>query len=137
MRNIAIDLAPLRKYRDFRLIFTAGLFSYFGTMITLVALPFQVKELTNSYWMVGLIGTVEIVPLIIFGLYGGVLADHVDRKKMIWFTEFGTLVATFVLLINALRDEPSVLLIFIIAAAFAGLSGLKRPSQEAILPRLV
>ena len=137
MSSLAIDLTPLRKYRDFRLIFTAGLFSYFGSMITFVALPFQIKELTGSFWMVGLIGAVEIVPLIIFGLYGGVLADHVDRKKMIWLTEFGTLVATFVLFLNALRDKPSVVLIFIIAAIFAALSGLKRPSQEAILPRLV
>lgn len=137
MKSVAIDLTPLRRYRDFRLIFTAGLFSYFGTMITLVALPFQIKELTNSYWMVGLIGSVEIVPLVIFGLYGGVLADHVDRKKMIWFTEFGTLIATLVLFLNALRDEPSVIVIFVIAAVFAALSGLKRPSQDAILPRLV
>lgn len=137
MRNFAIDLGPIRKYRDFRLIFSAGLFSYFGTMITLVALPFQVKELTNSFWMVGLIGTVEMIPLVVFGLYGGVLADHVDRKKMIWFTEFGTLLATFALFLNALRDEPSVILIFVVAAIFAALSGLKRPSQEAILPRLV
>ena len=137
MSSLAIDLTPLRKYRDFRLIFTAGLFSYFGSMITFVALPFQIKELTGSYWMVGLIGAVEIIPLIIFGLYGGVLADHVDRKKMIWLTEFGTLVATFILFLNALREKPSVVLIFIIAAIFAALSGLKRPSQEAILPRLV
>ena len=137
MSSLAIDLTPLRKYRDFRLIFTAGLFSYFGSMITFVTLPFQIKELTGSYWIVGLIGAVEIIPLIIFGLYGGVLADHVDRKKMIWFTEFGTLVATFILFLNALRDKPSVVLIFIIAAIFAALSGLKRPSQEAILPRLV
>ena len=137
MRNLAIDLTPLRKYRDFRFIFTAGLFSYFGSMITFVALPFQIKELTGSYWMVGLIGVVEIIPLIIFGLYGGVLADHVDRKKMIWVTEFGTLIATFILFLNALRDEPSVILIFVIAAIFAALSGLKRPSQDAILPRLV
>jgi MFS family permease len=137
MRNVAIDLTPLRKYRDFRFIFTAGLFSYFGSMITFVALPFQIKELTGSYWMVGLIGVVEIIPLIIFGLYGGVLADHVDRKKMIWVTEFGTLVATFILFLNALRDKPSVILIFVIAAIFAALSGLKRPSQDAILPRLV
>ena len=106
-------------------------------MITFVALPFQVKELTNSYWAVGLIGAVEIIPLIIFGLYGGVLADYVDRKKMIWLTEFGTLVATAVLLLNSLREKPSVILIFIIAAIFAALSGLKRPSQDAILPRLV
>ncbi|MFM9141551.1 MAG: MFS transporter [Actinomycetota bacterium] len=137
MARLAMDLSPLKKYRDFRLIFTAGLFSYFGSMITFVALPFQVKELTNSFWAVGLIGIVEIIPLTIFGLYGGVLADHVDRKKMIWFTEFGTLIATLILFLNARRENPSVILLFVIAAIFAALSGLKRPSQEAILPRLV
>ncbi|GDX13457.1 MFS transporter [Actinomycetes bacterium] len=137
MRKYAIDLSPLRKYRDFKLLFTAGLFSYFGSMITFVALPFQVKELTGSFWAVGLIGVVEIIPLIVFGLYGGVLADYLDRKKMIWFTEFGTLIATSILLINSLQEKPSVILIFVIAAIFAALSGLKRPSQDAILPRLV
>jgi MFS family permease len=106
-------------------------------MITFVALPFQIKELTGSFWAVGLIGVVEIIPLIVFGLYGGVLADYLDRKKMIWFTEFGTLIATSILLINSLQEEPSVILIFVIAAVFAALSGLKRPSQDAILPRLV
>jgi len=106
-------------------------------MITFVALPFQIKELTNSYWAVGLIGAVEIIPLTIFGLYGGVLADYVDRKKMIWLTEFGTLIATAILFLNSLREKPSVILLFIIAAIFAALSGLKRPSQDAILPRLV
>ena len=137
MRKYAIDLTPIKKYRDFKLLFTAGLFSYFGSMITFVALPFQVKELTGSFWAVGLIGVVEIIPLIVFGLYGGVLADYLDRKKMIWFTEFGTLIATSILLINSLQEEPSVILIFVIAAIFAALSGLKRPSQDAILPRLV
>ena len=137
MRKYAIDLSPLKKYRDFKLLFTAGLFSYFGSMITFVALPFQIKELTGSFWAVGLIGVVEIIPLIVFGLYGGVLADYLDRKKMIWFTEFGTLIATSILLINSLQEEPSVILIFVIAAIFAALSGLKRPSQDAILPRLV
>ena len=137
MRKYAIDLTPIKKYRDFKLLFTAGLFSYFGSMITFVALPFQIKELTGSFWAVGLIGVVEIIPLIVFGLYGGVLADYLDRKKMIWFTEFGTLIATSILLINSLQEEPSVILIFVIAAIFAALSGLKRPSQDAILPRLV
>lgn len=137
MRKYAIDLTPIKKYRDFKLLFTAGLFSYFGSMITFVALPFQVKELTGSFWAVGLIGVVEIIPLIVFGLYGGVLADYLDRKKMIWFTEFGTLIATSILLINSLQEKPSVILIFVIAAIFAALSGLKRPSQDAILPRLV
>ena len=68
---------------------------------------------------------------------GGVLADHVDRKKMIWTTEFATLIATSILFLNSLREKPSVILLFVIAAIFAALSGLKRPSQDAILPRLV
>jgi MFS family permease len=137
VRKIAIDLSPLTKYRDFRLLFTAGVFSYFGSAIIFVTLPFQIKELTNSFWAVGLIGMVEIVPLTIFGLYGGVLADHVDRKKMIWLTEFGTTIATVALLLNSLQDKPSVALLYVITAIFAALSGLKRPSQDAILPRLV
>ena len=47
VRKYAIDLSPLKKYRDFKLLWSAGLFSYFGSMITFVALPFQIKELTN------------------------------------------------------------------------------------------
>jgi MFS family permease len=67
-------------------------------MITYVAVPFQIKEMTNSYIAVGLSGVVEIVPLILFGLYGGVLADYVDRKKMVWATEFASLVLVAILL---------------------------------------
>ena len=56
-------------------------------MFTYVAVPFQIKELTNSYVAVAMSGLIEIVPLVIFGLYGGVLADAIDRKKLIWITE--------------------------------------------------
>ena len=51
------------------------------------------KLLTNSYLAVGIMGAFEIVPLIFFGLYGGVLADSVDRKKMIWMTEGAALLS--------------------------------------------
>lgn len=135
--NLAIDFSPLKKYPDFRRLWLAGLISYFGSMFTYVALPFQVKELTGSYLAVGLIGLVEITPLVIFGLYGGVLADHMDRKKMIWATEFASLFLSAVLLINALLPSPSLILIYVVAALFAAVDGLQRPSSDAILPRLV
>ena len=106
-------------------------------MITYVTLPFQIKELTNSYVAVGLMGVVQLVPLIVFGLYGGVLADSVDRKKMVWATEFGALIATLLLLINALLPNPSLLLLYVVAGVFAALNGLQRPSADAILPRIV
>ena len=137
MAKFAIDLTPLKKYPDFRNLWTAGLISYFGSMITYVALPFQLKELTGSYLAVGLLGVVEIVPLIIFGLYGGVLADSVDRKKMVWATEAGALILVLVLLGNSLLGSPTTLAIYLVAALFAVVDGLQRPSMDAMLPRLV
>jgi len=135
--NFAIDLAPLRKSKDFSLLWAAGLISYFGSMITYVAVPFQVKELTNSYVAVAISGLVEIVPLVIFGLYGGVLADALDRKKLIWVTEALSLIFTAALLVNALLDSPSLILIYIVSGLFAATSGLRQPAMQAALPRLV
>lgn len=135
--KFAIDISPLRRYPDFRNLWAAGLISYLGSMITYVALPFQLKELTGSYLAVGLLGIIEITPLIIFGLYGGVLADTVDRKKMIWATEAGAMVLVLFLFGNSLLAEPSVLAIYIAAGLFAVVDGLQRPSMGAILPRLV
>ena len=137
MAKFAIDLTPLRKYPDFRNLWTAGLISYFGSMITFVALPFQLKELTGSYLAVGLLGAVEVIPLIAFGLYGGVLADSVDRKKMVWATEAGALILVAILLGNSLLPNPSIAVIYIVAALFAVVNGLQRPSMDAMLPRLV
>jgi MFS family permease len=106
-------------------------------MITYVAVPFQVKELTGSYIAVAISGLVEIVPLIIFGLYGGVLADALDRKKLIWITELLSLLFTAILLINSMMDSPSLLLIYIVSGLFAATSGLRQPAMQAALPRLV
>jgi len=135
--RFAIDLTPLTKYPDFRNLWASGLITYLGSMITYVAVPFQIKEMTNSYIAVGLSGVVEIVPLILFGLYGGVLADYVDRKKMVWATEFASLVLVAILLVNSLSPNPNLILIYVVIGLFAAVNGLQRPSADAILPRLV
>ena len=137
MSKFAIDLSPLKKYPDFRHLWSAGLVSYLGSMITYVAMPFQLKEITHSYVAVGILGIIEIVPLIIFGLYGGVLADAVDRKKMIWATEIGAMAIVTILLVNSYLPDPKTIVIYICAALFAVVDGLQRPSMGAILPRLV
>jgi MFS family permease len=137
MRKIAIDIDPIKKYRDFRYLWSSGLISNLGSMITYVAIPFQIKELTNSYLAVGISGLVELIPLIVFGLYGGVLADAVDRKKMIWATEAAAAILSLILLLNALSSEPKLYLIYIVGALFAAVNGLHGPSADAILPRVV
>ena len=137
MSKFAIDISPLKKYPDFRNLWASGLISYLGSMVTYVAIPFQIKELTNSYIAVGIVGAIEIIPLILFGLYGGVLADYVDRKKMVWATEAAALVLSGILLLNSLSSEPKVWVIYVMAGLFASVDGLQRPSADAILPRIV
>jgi len=135
--KLALDLTPLKKYPDFRNLWAAGLVSYLGSMITYVAIPFQIKELTNSYLAVGIVGAIELVPLIVFGLYGGVLADSVNRKIMVWATEAAALILVALLLANSMLWEPKVWVIYIAAGLFAVVDGLQRPSADAMLPRLV
>ena len=137
MAKLALDLTPLKKYPDFRNLWAAGLVSYLGSMITYVAIPFQIKELTNSYLAVGIVGAIELVPLIVFGLYGGVLVDSVNRKIMVWATEAAALILVALLLANSALWEPKVWVIYIAAGLFAVVDGLQRPSADAMLPRLV
>ena len=128
MSKFALDLSPLKKYRELRLLFTSGLITLLGSMVTYVALPFQIKDLTNSYIAVGLMGAAQIIPLIVFSLYGGVLADSLDRKKMIFITEFGSLALSSLLLFNSLLHKPHLILLYFIAAGFTSLDGLQTPS---------
>jgi hypothetical protein len=75
LRALLPDLAPWRASADFRRLWVAGLVTNFGSFLTFVALPVQMKVLTGSAVAVGAIGAVELVPLVVFGLYGGALAD--------------------------------------------------------------
>ena len=137
LKRFAVDLTPLRKYPDFKNLWLSGLITYLGSMVTYVALPFQIKELTNSYIAVGAMGAVQLIPLIIFGLYGGVLADRVDRKKMIITTEFVLMLMVLTLVVNSRLEKPHLIWLYVVAGCFSALDGLQRPSADAILPRLV
>jgi MFS family permease len=132
-----MDITPLRDSRDFRLLFAAGTVFYLGGMVSYVAIPFQVYRLTGSNIAVGAIGLVELVPLVIFGLYGGALADHVDRRRLLIGCGIAQAVLTSVLAVNAFADSPSVPLIFVVSAFLSAASSMQRPSREALMPRTV
>ena len=136
-RRIRLDLSPLRHSRGFRTLFTGGVITSLGSMVTYVALPYQIAELTDSFVAVGVIGLVELVPLIVFGLYGGSLADRIDRRRMIIAGEIAAGSIAIVLTINALMPSPNIVVIYIAAMIFASIDGLQRPSMESLLPRLV
>jgi MFS family permease len=137
LRALRMDTTPLRRSRDFRLLFLAGTVFYFGGMVSYVAIPYQIYTLTDSNLAVGAIGLVELAPIVVFGLYGGALADHVDRRRLLIATGIGQAAFTAVLAVNAFRDDPDVWVIFVVAVALASCSALQRPSREALLPRTV
>jgi MFS family permease len=106
-------------------------------MVTYVAIPYQVKQLTGSFVLVGVLGLVELVPLVVLGLYGGALADAVDRRLMVLLTEVALGLMSAFLLANALLPRPQLWPLYVFAFVAAGLDGLQRPSLDSLLPRIV
>ncbi len=137
LRVLRIDVSPWRDSRDFRLLWVAGTVFYLGGMVSYVAIPFQIYTLTGSNLAVGMIGLVELAPLLVFGLYGGALADHVDRRRLLIGTGLAQAVFTGVLAVNAFLAQPSIVVIFVVAALLSAASSMQRPSREALLPRTV
>jgi len=136
-RRLRVDTTPLRTSRDYRLLFIGGSVTRVGSMVTYVAIPFQVKELTGSFVLVGALGLVELLPLVVFGLYGGALADAVDRRRMVLLTEVALMAMSAFLLVNALLPQPQLWPLYVFAFVAAGLDGLQRPSLDSLIPRLV
>jgi len=132
-----LDLSPLRRYRDFRLVFIGQLVSSFGNFITYVALPVQVYALTKSSAAVGLIGSVQLVPLAVTALWGGALADSLDRRSLLLRCEALMALGSLALVVNSLLPTPSVTVLFVVAAFTAAVNGFHRPSLEAITQKLV
>ncbi|MEU3874325.1 MULTISPECIES: MFS transporter [Streptomyces] len=137
LRTLLPDLAPLRTSADFRRMWIAGLITSFGGFLTFVAVPLQLKELTGSALAVGATGAVELVPLIVFGLYGGALADAMDRRKLILWTEAGLGVLSALLLLNSVLPHPLIWPMYVVVALVSALTGLQRPALQAIVPRVV
>lgn len=134
---LRVDLTPAKRSRDFRLLVLGSTVFTLGQAIAYVAVPFQIYTLTGSNTMVGLIGLVELVPLLIAGLWGGALADHVDRKKLLVITGAVQVFFTVLLAINAFLADPHIWVLFAVAPFLVSAAALQRPSREALLPRTV
>jgi MFS family permease len=137
LRLATIDITPLRRHRDFRLLFIGRLVSFFGSMITVVAVPYQVYQLSHSVLLVGMLGLAELAALIGFAMLGGALADAADRRTMVLLSEGGLMAGSLLLTGNSLLAHPLIWLIFGIAALQGAFDALQQPSLGALVPRLV
>jgi len=137
VRAVAADTGPLRRHREFRRLFTATTVSGFGSAVTMVAAPLQVQRLTHSTTAVGLIGLAELGPLLVVGLWGGALADTLDRRRLAVASQGGLVVCSVALTANAALGAPRLWPVYLVAAVAAGSWAVQRPATDAMVPRLV
>ena len=137
LARIAVDIRPLRDSRDFRRLWFGTGISAIGSQITTVAIPFQLYAETRSTLLVGLLGIAALVPLLIVPIYGGAVADAVDRRRMLLLSDLALLAVTGGLLVNALLPDPRVWFLFAAEALGTAAYGFQRPARNALTPRLV
>jgi MFS family permease len=113
------------------------MFSSTGSHITAVAIAFQIYEITHSPLAVGLIGLVELVPLLTLPFLGGALADTMDRRKLLLATESLSVLCAGGLAVNSLLAEPQLWVIYVIAALYVSAYALGSPAQRSATPLLV
>jgi MFS family permease len=133
---VALDTRPLAVPVYRRLLIGQGT-AFVGTMVTEVAVPVQIYAISHSSLYVGLTGLAGLVPIVIFGLYGGAIADAVDRRRLYLWSSLGTWVVTILLLAQTLLDVRSVGLILGLVAVQAAGFAISSSTRGAIIPRIV
>lgn len=137
MTRLLVDISPLRRYRHFRRLWAGQVLSGIGSQLTLVAVSFQAYRLTHSTLVVGLISLAQLFPLLAGALWGGALADAMDRRKVLMLTQVAMAAAVGGLVVNASLSHPQVWPLFVCTAAGAGFQGIDWPARRAALPMLV
>ncbi|MFJ9519999.1 MFS transporter [Kitasatospora sp. NPDC101801] len=136
-RGALADLSPLREHPDYRRLWTGQVVSAVGQQMTAVAVAVQVYALTGSSFATGLVGLFSLVPLVGLGLYGGAIADTVDRRLLGLVGSSGLALTSAVLAVQAMLGLGSVGLLYAAVALQSGFFALSSPARSAMIPRLV
>jgi MFS family permease len=131
------QLPPAFQHRDFALFWAGGLLSAFGSQFTTVAMGWQIYQLTDSAFQVGLIGLARALPQIALSLLGGVLADAIDRRRLLVVIQLGQCLVSATLAAATFTGLVSPALLYLSAAALAFGTALETPSRQAAVPNLV
>ena len=137
MARLFVDLTPLRASKPYRRLWSAMGISNIGQQMTAVAVGLQVYELTDSSFMVGLVGLFQLVPLVGFGLYGGTLSDAFDRRLVGLISALGLWACSVGFLIQSSLGLESVAVLYGLIAIQSGFFAVGNPARQAIIPRLV
>ncbi len=140
LRGLLLDVTPLRRDRDFRRLWSGQVVNAIGNQITRITLPFQVYALTESTLALAALTAAQLVPIVLFALGGGSIADAVDRRRLMMTTQ--TLLAANSLALalvasGVLGSQPPLAAILVLAFIAAGLGAIDQPARTSAVPRLV
>lgn len=135
--RLTADLTPLRASRELRLLVLGNFVSGLGTQAALVALPFQIYTQTHSPLLTGLLGAVELGPLVFSALLGGALADRYDRRKLLLLDQVAVVVLPAALAAAAFAGSPPIVLLYVLGGLLAGFAAIQNVVRSAIVPNLV
>jgi len=132
-----LNLSLLKKNKNFRFLFLGQALSFFGTMVSQVAFPYQIYLQTHSNFMVGLLSLVQLIPLLCTALFGGVFADRYHRRALLLIAETFLAISCGLLLWNACLAVPHIWVLFVVGAVVSALSGLHRPALQGIKQQII
>ncbi len=136
LSKIVPDPRPL-QIPNYRRLFVSQIATVVGSALTAVAVQQQIFDLTNSSALVGLASLVALVPLVVFGLIGGAVADTFDRRKLLMITSTGIAATSLALWVTALVNTQHVWVIMALLAVQQGFFAVNQPTRSAVLPRIV
>lgn len=136
LRSTFADTTPLRT-PAYRRLWTAGIVTVIGAQLSVVAVPTQIYQLTGSSAYVGLTGLFGLVPLVVFGLWGGAVADAVDRRVMLLFTGSGIALTSLALWVVSASGTGGVWTVLVLFAVQSAMLAMNQPTRSAVIPRLI
>ncbi len=136
MKGLLADTRPL-AVPHFRRLWTANIVTVIGAQLTVVAVPAQIYAQTGSSAYVGLTGVFGLVPLVVFGLWGGALADHFDRRTLLVITTIGLIGTSALFFVQAAMGSGNVWLLLCLFSVQQAFFAINQPTRSAILPKLL
>jgi MFS family permease len=130
-------LARALRHRDFRLFWTGNFLSNIGTWMQNIAQGWLVLQLTNSAFWLGVVGFASSIPILLFALIGGVIADHVNKRRLLMVTQSAMMVFAFIMAALAYFKIINVQEIVLLALGTGIAMSLNTPSYQALVPQLV
>lgn len=137
LREMTIDLEPLRASRDFRLLWMGSTVSSIGTQITRVAVPFLVFKATGDPFALGLISAITFAPMLVSSIVGGAIADAYERRRIAQVSAAVGALASIVHALNAGVGEPRLWLLYVTHAVGTCVTMAGAPAMRSALPFLV